>query len=284
MVVRGTKSVPDMLTDAFLNATPYRQGYAHAGILRAGTYLANKHLDLLRNINKQLFNGQKNIHVTLIGHSLGAGAATIAAMELTDKKDFTATVTGFGCPAMLSKDLSDAIRPYVTTVIADADVIPRMSSATIANTVLDIMEYDWTPKGKRDVKQALEQIIHPGSKLSILFGGNTDNAIVTKIMSLVNQAMEQYVHIPPQTTQRISPILYPPGSCVHFYRDGVGISGAISPCTFFGTIDVSRTMIHDHLIGKGYRRIFLEIMRHHLDDAHFSFDPKPSTNNTNQNQ
>ncbi len=39
-------------------------------------------------------------------------------------------------------------------------------------------------------------------------------------------------------------------------------------------IDVSRTMVDDHLISSGYRRIFLSLMRDFHKDDHFSFESK----------
>ena len=39
-------------------------------------------------------------------------------------------------------------------------------------------------------------------------------------------------------------------------------------------IDVARTMIDDHLISSGYRRIFLNLMRDFTQDDHFSFESK----------
>ena len=37
-------------------------------------------------------------------------------------------------------------------------------------------------------------------------------------------------------------------------------------------VDVTRTMIDDHLISFGYRRIFLNLMRDFTQDDHFSFE------------
>jgi hypothetical protein len=39
-------------------------------------------------------------------------------------------------------------------------------------------------------------------------------------------------------------------------------------------IDVARTMVDDHLISSGYRRIFLNLMRDFHKDDHFSFNSK----------
>lgn len=64
------------------------------------------------------------------------------------------------------------------------------------------------------------------------------------------------------------------GKCIHFYRDGFGLSGAVVPCTFFNEIDVHRRMVHDHLFDTGYRPIFLDLMREHKKDHYFQFDIK----------
>jgi len=71
--------------------------------------------------------------------------------------------------------------------------------------------------------------------------------------------------------RKMEPVLFPPGECIHFYRDGSGISGAHVPCDFFNEIDIARTMLDDHLISSGYRKIFLTLMRDFHKDDHFSF-------------
>jgi hypothetical protein len=64
------------------------------------------------------------------------------------------------------------------------------------------------------------------------------------------------------------------GKCIHFYRDGFGLSGAIVPCTFFNELDVNRRMVHDHLFATGYRPIFLDLMRQYTNDQFFQFEVK----------
>lgn len=43
----------------------------------------------------------------------GAGAASIAGIEFSDNENFVVEVVGFGCPALLSKDLATKV-DYVT--------------------------------------------------------------------------------------------------------------------------------------------------------------------------
>ena len=140
MVVRGTKSMSDLITDAMMEATDYEyngvQGKAHIGMVRSGEYLVARHKKLLSTLLN--LSNKRKLDITLVGHSLGAGAATIAAMNMNSEKfskdigkdgeasvKVSANVIGFGCPAILSQNLSLLTKNFVTTVIADADVIPR---------------------------------------------------------------------------------------------------------------------------------------------------------------
>ena len=281
IAVRGTNSVPDVLTDALLDATDYRDGgKAHAGILRSGKYLVEKHRDLLLRLLEK--SKKKGIKLTLVGHSLGAGAAAIAGMEFQNDEtgQFDVNVVGFGCPAILSKGLSEQTKDYITTVIADSDIIPRMSAETIGNVMLDMMDFDWTTMAKRDIEAALMEMRKSTVGSLLLRGGKHDNDGMNAAMNVVDGAVQKYAkpgigiqdHYNYRKVHRLAPVLYPPGSCVHFYRDGVSISGSYVPCDFFNEIDVARTMVDDHTMYRGYRRIFLDVMRSFLSDDHFSFD------------
>mmetsp|Transcript_12606 Transcript_12606/g.29780 ORF Transcript_12606/g.29780 Transcript_12606/m.29780 type:complete len:686 (+) Transcript_12606:199-2256(+) len=294
MVVRGTKSIGDLITDVMMQPADYEcvasdgrtvAGQAHDGIIESGRYLFLRHQKLLSTLLS--LSKKRKLDITLIGHSLGAGAATIAAMEynsgqLQDLGDVKvdARVVGFGCPALLSRELSRATEDFVTTVVADSDVIPRMSGATLGNLILDVSDFDYKEQAERDVEQAL---LHVKSSLTGSDGGKSifriDDADVSKIMSYVKRGLGNVATSTSQIEtkgddQRLEPILYPPGRCIHLYRDGIGISGSYVPCTFFNEIDVARTMFDDHLISSGYRRIFLAMMRDFHKDDHFSFSSK----------
>eukprot|EP00956_Cyclotella_meneghiniana_P009233 scaffold12677_cov63-Cyclotella_meneghiniana.AAC.3 len=320
MVVRGTKSMSDLMTDALLEATDYEclddngqvlRGKAHSGMVKSGQYLVKRHQKLLSTLLG--LSNKRKIEINLIGHSLGAGAATIAAMEwnskgfqLYDNGDFkssnkrnnidiSAHVIGFGCPAILSKSLSTMTQGYCTTVIADADLIPRMSGATLVNLALDLLTFDYRKEAERDVEQALKELQYrfsggdlPLGKKSKMSFNIEDEAIKT-VMGYVRQGLDKVIEPgvissdsngKNQTVLRdfkkMEPMLFPPGTCIHFYRDGSGISGTYTPCTFYNEIDVARTMVEDHLISSGYRRIFLSAMRDFRQDDHFSFESTAS--------
>lgn len=263
LVVRGTKTITDVITDLLCEASPYRGGYAHDGILESGQYLVKKHHNLL----KKLCNlaGKKKVKLTLVGHSLGAGAASIAGIEFNDNDMYEVEVFGFGCPALLSKDLSEKTKRFITTIVADDDCIPRMSTATMVNSVLDIGSFDWIDYARRDVEDTVDQV--KSSLPWLLTDGNKRN-----IMSIVDELLPSRSSVPERSDKVMQPVLFPPGTCVHFYRDGFGVSGNYVPCTFFGELNFSRRMVHDHLIYTGYELIFLDLMRQFHEDHHFRFD------------
>jgi hypothetical protein len=78
--------------------------------------------------------------------------------------------------------------------------------------------------------------------------------------------------LPRGSLQRRDVVLYPPGKCIHFYRDGVGISTVEVPCTLFNELDLARSMVDDHMVTTGYSYIITETMRTHLKQPGFQFD------------
>ena len=263
LVVRGTDDMNDVITDLIASSEDYRGGKAHSGMLESGRFLANKHKLLFQKLLE--LSGKRRIKLELIGHSLGAGAASIAAIELNDLSYIDVEVYGFGSPALLSKDLSETTKPFITTIVADNDVVPRLSAATLVNAILDVGQYDWLPNARRDISEALEQV---QGFLPALISDESKSTIASTIEELLTKT----VTIPPKTEKRMEQVLYPAGKCIHFYRDGFGISGSEVPCTFFSEIDLSRRLIDDHLYYSGYKLIFLEMMRQYHNDHYFQFD------------
>ncbi|OEU07902.1 alpha/beta-hydrolase [Fragilariopsis cylindrus CCMP1102] len=156
LVVCGTKRITDIITDLICDATVYREGFAHYGIRDSGQWIANEHSDLFEKL--RVLANKKKIKLTLLGHSLGAGAASIAGIELNDNPFIDVKVVGFGCPAMMSSELSESYEDIITTVIGDNDCIPRMSMATMVNALLDITELDYTPFALRDFEETVDEM------------------------------------------------------------------------------------------------------------------------------
>ena len=124
-------------------------------------------------------------------------------------------------------------------------VVPRTSSATMPNVILDIASFDWTSSyAKQDIKDAVNEVSSCLPTLPKDYKQTIFDAI---------QSVYPYEKFPPISLQR--GLLFPPGKCIHLYRDGNfrNIGKNIDPCcTFFSEIVVHRRMIHDHTVDTGY--------------------------------
>mmetsp|Transcript_17046 Transcript_17046/g.25807 ORF Transcript_17046/g.25807 Transcript_17046/m.25807 type:complete len:567 (+) Transcript_17046:45-1745(+) len=265
LAVRGTKNLPDIIADILLEPVEYRGGYAHGGILENGISLAKKVLPKLEQLLKH--SGRDKIRLYLVGHSLGAAAASIAAMELHDHDWIHVEAVGFGCPSLLSLELSQSTKDYITTVVADADIVPRMSGASLANLLLDLMEYDWTEVLLEDIEYSLEKA-RTTSDIAGFILPKTDD-VLDWARSLIDGNFRPLLN--KAKRERISSTLIPPGTCIHFYRDGKGYSGSFVPCDFFSSVDFARTLIDDHMIISGYHRAMLTIFRDWEQNYNFDF-------------
>lgn len=267
LVVRGTKDFSDVLSDGLLDAVEFRGGYAHAGLVKSGKFIADHHIDLLHSLLNM--SKRERVKLTLIGHSLGAGAAAIAAVIFNEEeKSIDANVIGFGCPALFSRDLSESTSAYVTTIISDSDMIPRLSGPTLVNTVLDVMSYDWIENGLTDFRNGIELL---RSKMPFEIPAKHTENVYEFIKKILEENIKMEMNEMAKA-KRADVVLMPPGRCTLFYRDGVGVTGQKIRCDFFDSLEISRTMMDDHLIGIGYNRVLLDYMRHQIGDYQFTFD------------
>ena len=264
--VRGTKEIGDLLSDALLEAEPYRGGQAHAGVKLSGQYLVQKITPLLEQMLE--LSGKELIKLTIVGHSLGAGAGAVASIEFNDNPKIEASAIGFGCPALLSKEVGDV--EFITTVVSDSDVVPRMSGASVRNAILDIMAYDWADAAYRDV-QELIRVVRDNFK-ALPISDDFEMKVLSYIRNMLDESIKPFTEqMDRDFGERLNPILIPPGKCIHFYRDGSGFSGKHIPCSYFDSLDITRTMLDDHLTPQGYHRSMLLFMRDVTNDIHFRF-------------
>jgi Lipase (class 3) len=303
VVVCGTKSITDVITDLLCDTAPYKGGLAHSGILESGKWLVEEHSGLLDKL-RELTN-KKRVNLTLIGHSLGAAAATskwrlvvfsilcivphhsfycsllvvfivVAGIEWNDDPTIDVEVVGFGCPALLSKDLSQKAEKFVTTIVADSDCIPRMSMASMVNALMEVTELDITPYAKQDFEQTADE-------LQRFLPSLVDESVKKKILDNLNGLLPEPPKIDEKGKKRMKVELFPPGKIIHFYRDGYGISGSVTPATFFDEIEVNRRLLDDHFFNEGYQRIILDLMRQYHNDNFFTFEQEKVNDGNSRN-
>ena len=217
IVIRGTKDFSDVLSDGLLDEVDFRGGKTHAGLAQSGQFIVDHHRDLLQGLLNM--SKRQKIKLTLVGHSLGAGAATIAGILFNeDEASIDAKVIGFGCPALLSKELSESSKNYVTTIISDSDMIPRLSGPTLANAVFDVMSYDWIERGLGDLQNVITFV-----RENLPFDIPSEK--IEKVYDFIKAFLEEKIKPEMEiiaSKERTPVVLMPPGQCVHFYRDGSG--------------------------------------------------------------
>jgi hypothetical protein len=194
-----------------------------------------------------------------MGHSLGAGAAAIAAMELKDNDWIQVEAVGFGCPSLLSRELAASTSDFITTVVNDADVVPRMSGSSVTNLLTDLIEYDWTDKLLDDIEFSMQRAREVSGLGNLL----PDADIVLKWANdfLDKEVRQKYANNKQQRRERLPSLLIPPGRCIHLFRDGYGVSAAFTPCDHFSSIEFSPTLIDDHLTMTGYYRAIISAVQ-----------------------
>ncbi|KAL7573477.1 hypothetical protein ACA910_013791 [Epithemia clementina (nom. ined.)] len=149
--VKGTSSLEDVLTDCCC-------GYGVARDLEDGTlvvchdgiWLSAKQLaEDLRDLVEELIF-PRGYHVKIVGHSLGGAAAAVLGLLLQSKIPALWTTTNhddlssssslsssklqvyaFACPPILDYQTAKSTSSYITTIVNNADIIPRASLSNL---------------------------------------------------------------------------------------------------------------------------------------------------------
>ena len=282
LVVRGSKELADFISDGMLEAVDFRGGKAHDGVLQSGKWLYNEYKLFLQDL--LALTGRRKLKLWLVGHSLGAGTAALACMHFNEDAKHVnnsddvvnkpntrieAYSIGFGTPAVVSKEMSEASKPTITTVINDADCIPRMSGSSLVNTWRKAGSYDgWIDDTKQDV-----EFVARIMKENLPFPSLTET-IMNGIFDFLEKQRERLA--PGGSQQHNAPatqVLFPPGECVHLFRDGTGWQAVYKPCDQFNEIEAVRHLVSDHLIDTGYYRGLLGYIREIKNDMNWKFEP-----------
>lgn len=147
--IKGTSTLEDLLTDMCANSVeytldhPFYEGGSNTLRCHEGVYISSQRLvtDLLPLVKNLLLpSGYK---IVIVGHSLGAGCATIVSLLLrssipslrSDSSDEKLKVWAFASPPVLDLNTSRGCASFVTTVVKNCDVIPRFNIGPFVVTV-----------------------------------------------------------------------------------------------------------------------------------------------------
>lgn len=140
LAIRGSLSARDVLTDLASFYTRWNGGLVHHGILRSAQYFYNKILPIA--ITEMRNRGLQKLRI--VGHSLGAGTASLLAMMILDTQEelfprsdwpdgVDVTCDAFGTPQTASPELCAKPRymDKIRTVICGWDLFGRASYGSV---------------------------------------------------------------------------------------------------------------------------------------------------------
>jgi len=180
--IKGTSTFEDLLTDMCANSVeytldrPFYQGGSNKLRCHEGVYISSQRLvaDLLPMVKNLLIpSGYK---IVIVGHSLGAGCATIVSLLLrasipslqTDSDKLK--VWAFASPPVLDLTSSRGCSSFVTTIVNNCDVVPRFNIGPFVVTVrllramhkrlkernlgmTDLLLKEWLKKSHKDLEE-----------------------------------------------------------------------------------------------------------------------------------
>ncbi|KAL7226445.1 hypothetical protein ACSBR1_021525 [Camellia fascicularis] len=147
--IRGTQTVYDLITDIATSSTEEVtfEGYStHFGTAEAARWFLSHEMGTI----KKCLEKHEGFRLRLVGHSLGGATASLLAIMLRRKSSkelgFSpdiVTAIGYATPPCVSRELAECCSDYVTTVVMQDDIIPRLSVASLTRLRNEILQTDW---------------------------------------------------------------------------------------------------------------------------------------------
>nr|XP_014281605.2 sn1-specific diacylglycerol lipase alpha [Halyomorpha halys] len=299
--IRGTLSMKDVITD--LNAEsetlplnpPKEDWLGHKGMVHAAVYIRDKLIE--ENILNEAFTlaaqekPQETFGLVLVGHSLGAGTASILAILLRqtypDLQCFAYSPPG----GLLSMPAVQYTKSFITSVVLGKDVVPRIGlyqMESLRADLINAIKRSKDPKWKTITCSVFCCGCAPMPTSAVEL--KADSATMQAYQLEKNAAREAAVHPSDNTIAlTLHQPLYPPGSIIHVVRHHPSKTEQVlkkhdpvyqaiwANNTDFDEVLISPVMIQDHMPDKVLEALNKVITS--LGPA----KPQRSVNNNNNN-
>ncbi|XP_015928278.1 diacylglycerol lipase-alpha isoform X2 [Parasteatoda tepidariorum] len=158
--IRGTLSLQDVITDLNAEADQlptdprHDDWLGHKGMIQAAEYIRQKLIDekiLMQAFQHSPERGTTTYGLVLVGHSLGAGAASILAILLRDQHPNLVCYAYSPPGGLLSMPVVDYTKDFVTSVVLGKDVVPRIGlhqMETLRSDLINAIKRSQDPKWK----------------------------------------------------------------------------------------------------------------------------------------
>ncbi|KAL1918697.1 uncharacterized protein VTP21DRAFT_2719 [Calcarisporiella thermophila] len=201
--IRGTMSAFDTLTDLACEYQPWKGGLVHSGFkIAAKWFMTHVVPQLITYVNE---HDTKALYI--VGHSLGAGAASILTMMLLDHmqefkkgEDFLLKCYCFAAPCSVSLDLSLRYRDTIESYVYGDDVVSQLSYGSMV-----------------DVKVIMLAAVEAANQLGtskLILGYNPDDEAWAKAFNHIRECRRHLSSAPSP-----NPKLYVAGKLYQFWCD-----------------------------------------------------------------
>ncbi|XP_048137183.1 uncharacterized protein LOC115727500 isoform X2 [Rhodamnia argentea] len=163
--IRGTHSVYDLITNVASSSHEEVtfEGYStHFGTAEAARWFLAHEIGTI----KQCLDKHEGFRLRLVGHSLGGAIASLLAIMLRKKSKTElgfspelVSAVGYATPPCVSRELAESCSDFVTNVVMQDDIVPRLSVASLTRLRNEILQTDWTSTiEKEDWKSIIDLV------------------------------------------------------------------------------------------------------------------------------
>jgi hypothetical protein len=167
LVVRGSASILDFCTDLCLVNEPFQDGQGHRGMVHAADWLVKNVKEDLKKLVKE----NPTYKIVLTGHSLGAGVASLATIEMKSVFDSSISIQciAFATPASVTMNLAISCYEYVTTIINGDDCVPRLHQHSMLQLQEQVSCFDWRSTLKQMIKDEVNGVKQKKNEIYLAF-------------------------------------------------------------------------------------------------------------------
>ena len=250
LVIRGTKSLADVLTDANAGVREFSEFLdfsqspgipqpdhdkphcVHEGMMNSAKWLHEE----VREPLTQLADAGYRIVVT--GHSLGAGVAAFVTLLLRRTLPHV-TGIGYATPRTMTLGLAVHSKQFFTSVVLRDDIVPRISVGAAQALLHQLTSVEWKKHLKRDLRDVFERI-RTVCKPQHRHAPKPPGAADSKDAPCSSKVAESCMSVPQD--------LYCPGKVVHIYHVQGQLRASYVPNDFGPLLEIqpSPQVVEDH--------------------------------------